>query len=108
MKFPLILYSLNAWIEKEHKALMMDGIYVGIMLIMILYNFFIYISTKDKSYLYYVLYVIFMTLTNLNVKSISFEFLWPYNPELNHYVNLTACLSGIFSILFTMHFLKIR
>ncbi|HEY0750624.1 MAG TPA: 7TM diverse intracellular signaling domain-containing protein, partial [Chitinophagaceae bacterium] len=104
---PLSVYNLNAWIEKEHQILILDGIYLGIMIIMILYNLFIYFAIRDKSYLLYVLYVAFMTLTNMNIKSISFEFLWPNHPELNHYVNIAPCLAGIFSILFANSFLHL-
>ena len=104
---PLAVYNLNAWIEKEHQILILDGIYLGIMIIMILYNLFIYFAIRDKSYLLYVLYVAFMTLTNMNIKSISFEFLWPNHPELNHYVNIAPCLAGIFSILFANSFLHL-
>src|SRR6185503_3293029 len=35
------------------------------------------------------------------------EFLWPSNPVLNHYINIAACITGIFAILFSMSFLHI-
>ncbi|HEY0356134.1 MAG TPA: 7TM diverse intracellular signaling domain-containing protein, partial [Flavisolibacter sp.] len=85
---PLVVHTINSWIEREHHILILDGIYMGVMIIMILYNLFIFLAIRDRSYLFYVLYVAFMTLTNMNIKSISFEFLWPNTPVLNHYVNI--------------------
>src|SRR6476659_268905 len=94
-------------VESEQPKAILYGIYIGIMIIMILYNLFIYLSVRDPSYLFYVLYVAFMTLTNVIDKGIAFEFLWPSYPVLNHYVTIIGCLTGIFAILFAMSFLHI-
>lgn len=106
-EFPLMIYTVSTWIEKEHVNSIMEGAYIGCMVIMILYNFFIYLTIRDKSYLFYILYVAFMTLTNMYLKGLAFEFLWNTAPALNDFVNLAACLGGIFAILFTASFLRI-
>jgi len=59
-----------------------SGIYLGIMLVMLLYNAFIYISTKDKSYMYYVLYLLFVILTQSSIHGYSFQYIWPNFPWL--------------------------
>ena len=105
--FPLMIYTVSTWIEKEHINSIMEGAYIGCMVIMILYNFFIYLTIRDKSYLFYILYVAFMTLTNMYLKGLAFEFLWNTAPALNDFVNLAACFAGIFAILFTASFLRI-
>lgn len=107
LQFPLMIYSLESLAEHEHNSAVRNGLYIGIMIIMMIYNLFIYFSTRDRSYLYYVLYVAFITLTNVIEKGFAFEFLWPSAPSLNHYVNITACLTGIFAILFAVEFLQI-
>ncbi|MFT3747670.1 MAG: 7TM diverse intracellular signaling domain-containing protein [Agriterribacter sp.] len=106
-EFPLMMYTISAWIGNEHVNSILEGAYIGCMVIMILYNFFIYFTIRDKSYLFYILYVAFMTLTNMHLKGLAFEFLWNSAPSLNDFVNITACLGGIFAILFTASFLHI-
>ena len=41
------------------------GIYLGIALVMFFYNLFIYFTTRDKNYLYYILYIVFLALTQI-------------------------------------------
>jgi two-component system NtrC family sensor kinase len=107
LQVPLTLSTMASLVESEQPKAILYGIYIGIMIIMILYNLFIYFTIRDHSYLLYILYVSFMMLTNVTDKGIAFEFLWPSHPELNHYVTIIGCLTGIFAILFAMSFLHI-
>src|SRR5450432_2523779 len=107
LQFPLKLSTLASLVEIEQPKAILYGIYIGIMIIMILYNLFIYIAIRDNSYLFYILYVSFMALTNVTDKGLAFEFLWPSYPVLNHYVTIAGCLTGIFAVLFAMSFLHI-
>ncbi|MEO5947438.1 MAG: 7TM diverse intracellular signaling domain-containing protein [Chitinophagaceae bacterium] len=108
LQFPLTVYTLPALIETEQTNSTFYGIYIGIMIIMVLYNLLIYFSIKSISYLLYVLYVTFMMLTNLIDKGLAFEYLWPAIPEINHYINIFGCLTGIFAIYFSISFLRIN
>ena len=53
------------------------GMYIGLMLAMLAYNGFVYISTKDNSYLYYLLYMLAVLLTQITVSGYAFQLLWP-------------------------------
>jgi hypothetical protein len=55
------------------------GMYIGLMLSMLLYNCFVYITTKDKSYLYYIVYVLAVVITQATLSGYTFQFLWPDN-----------------------------
>ena len=44
------------------------GIYVGIMLVLFLYNIFVFASTRDRNYLYYVLSILALTCTQLSLQ----------------------------------------
>src|SRR5258705_3812251 len=107
LQFPLTLSTQASLIENEQPQAILYGIYIGIMIIMILYNHFMYFSIRDRSYIFYILHVAFMTLTNVTDKGLAFEFLWPAYPVLNHYITIIGCLTGIFAILFAMAFLHI-
>jgi signal transduction histidine kinase len=78
------------------------------MAVMVLYNFFIYLSLRDKAYLYYVLYTFLMTLLNAVVNGDTFKYLWPGVPALNHFIEIITCSVTITSILFAIHFLLTR
>ena len=50
LQLPLTLYTSERFIEKTNKTTLGLGLYFGIMLVMMLYNAFIYLSVRDKSY----------------------------------------------------------
>src|SRR5699024_2385186 len=56
--------QLSLWQEKSTENLLL-GIFIGAIIIMFLYNLFIFFSVKDKSYIYYVVYVASVGLTQI-------------------------------------------
>ena len=64
--------------HREHADyLYMQGIYYGFVLVMVFYNLFVYFSVRDKSYLYYVVYIFAFGLWMIDVNGIGFQYLWP-------------------------------
>ena len=54
---PLNLWSYDAYIEDQPTRLYVLGLIYGVLLGMLVYNLFIYLSVRDRSYLYYILYI---------------------------------------------------
>src|SRR5947199_4825 len=54
---PMTLWKSAGFYAKERDAQIFYGIFYGFLLITLLYNFFIYFSVRQKSYLYYVCFV---------------------------------------------------
>ncbi len=79
MSFPIILQEPSAFTKNAVAEYIILGLYYGILLVMILYNLFIYSSVRDKNYLYYMLYISVYLLTMLSLNGISFQYLWPNN-----------------------------
>lgn len=85
------------------------GIYIGIILIMAIYNLFIYFSTKDNSYIYYVMYIIFVGLSQFTLQGYSFKYLWPNNTWLAQNGGLLIyAASGITTVAFIISFLQTK
>jgi len=53
------------------------GIYYGALLIMLIYNFLLFIVFKDRSYLFYVLFFSTWGLAELAINGLAFQYLWP-------------------------------
>ncbi len=88
---------------------MLSGLYFGIMLVMLLYNLFIYFSIRDKSYLYYVVYIIIIILTQTSLQGFPFQFLWPNIPWMAiHGGFLFPSLVGIAGLAFLHDYLHSR
>ncbi|MFD2873154.1 7TM diverse intracellular signaling domain-containing protein [Mucilaginibacter ximonensis] len=86
---------------------LLSGLFIGAILIMFLYNLFIYFSVKDRSYLYYVIYVASVGLVQIGIKGFTFQYLWPGATgfELKSVI-LFACIGPIAALLFTKIFLS--
>lgn len=56
INLPMYIETENVLAEKDYQRQYFIGIYYGIISVMLLYNLFIYLSLRDLSYLYYVLY----------------------------------------------------
>ena len=85
------------------------GIYTGIMLIMFVYNLFLFIIVKDKSYIFYVFYILFTWLTQISIQGYGLIYLWDASSFLNNYsVVLYSLLGLVFASLFTTSFLNTK
>jgi hypothetical protein len=85
------------------------GIYYGIILIMGIYNLFLFFSTKDSLYLLYILYVIGCAFNSFTEDGLGFQFLWPNHPEWNYYITFftPVFLLSVF-ILYSNAFLELK
>ncbi len=105
---PINIWKPTSFLEKNQQELLLLGLFYGIVLVMIIYNLFLYFSLKMRSYLYYVC-VIFLTLMGkLSINGIGYQFFWPDQPEFNiisttFWVS-TAC---IMIVVFTRSFLDL-
>lgn len=77
MKLPLSLWQEEAYNKQRTAELMIQGGYFGIMAIMALYNLFVYFSLRDKSYLYYVIFVTTFSSWMFIEKGLAFQYIWP-------------------------------
>lgn len=106
---PLILGTNNNIYSDLINRDLFSGIYFGLILVIFLYNLFIYFSVKDKSYLFYVLYILFFGLTQAALFGYSFKFFFPSYPEIhNQSIILFPALAGISAIFFAKDFLRMK
>ncbi|HYX37677.1 MAG TPA: 7TM diverse intracellular signaling domain-containing protein [Oligoflexus sp.] len=83
------------------------GFYVGIMLIMILYNCFLFAATRDISFLWYVLTVFFLHLNVIGLYMTNSDYFGIRNPIFPEKFGLIAKILGtIFLIQFSRVFLR--
>lgn len=107
-QFPLQAGTLKSFYTVDVQRSFFDGIYYGLMLLMILYNLFIYFSLKDASYLYYVAYIFLIAFFSASMDGYAFRYLWPSLPVINLYEDVFAALVGMAAILFATHFLNTK
>jgi signal transduction histidine kinase len=107
IQVPLSLWSQHAYLEAQPGRIYVLGMIYGVLLAMLVYNLFIYISIRDPSYLYYILYIAAFGLYQVSVNGAGVQFLWPDRPWwANVATPLLIGATGLFGCLFTRSFLR--
>lgn len=66
----------TALAETETRHLLF-GLYYGAILALLLYNLMLYVSLRDRVYLWYTLYVAGLGMTFFSINGLSFRYFWP-------------------------------
>ena len=105
---PIYLDTQKNILERNNERNLLFGIYTGIMFIMFFYNLFLFFSIKDSNYIFYVLYVFFVWLTQATLKGYTFQYIWPNSTFLAiQSMYWVPSLVGIAAMLFIFRFLKL-
>lgn len=73
----LRLWRPEALLESIYAEQIALGVYYGIILVMLVYNFFLFVSLRDWSYLYYVGFIAGFGLYQATLNGLTFQYLWP-------------------------------
>ncbi|RZJ49212.1 MAG: GHKL domain-containing protein, partial [Flavobacterium sp.] len=85
------------------------GFYSGIMSIMFVYNLFLYIIIRDRSYLFYIFYIFFTWSTQVSIQGYSSRYFWEQFSFIDDYsIILFSNLALLFASLFTISFLNTK
>lgn len=85
MELPLRLFEYNEFTAADNQRSVIDGIFYGFLIIMAAYNLVLFLNIRDRSYLYYVIYVLSMLLFFMSQKGMLFQYFFPQSPQLHHY-----------------------
>ncbi len=107
---PVRLWTHAAYYEHTHTELILLGAYYGICMVMLLYNAFVFMLLRERSYFDYAMFGLFMSvLWPLSLDGMGVKYLWGNSP---HWVNVSsafaACMTGVLGARFGQNFLKIR
>jgi hypothetical protein len=107
---PIKLGAIRPMVQKVYRETMINGFVVGVMALVALFSFFMYVSLRDWTFLLYTLHVIFSALTLLTFEGYLFDLLWQDMPYMNNGVNssLIRLFTLLTSIAFSVSFLNLE
>ena len=109
MTLPFSVKSSNNYKNTVFDNAFLHGLFYGVILIMIIYNSFLYFSVADRRYLYYAVYVTSYFIYQFSMDGFSFQYFWPgliwWANKCIPVLTGTAC---ILAITFSKHFLNLR
>jgi sensor histidine kinase YesM len=85
------------------------ALFAGIFLSMILYNLFIFLTTRDRIYLLYVCYNFFMAYSQLGLLGFTQHYIFPESPVTDYWIYMiSGSMVGTFGCLFIASYLNIK
>ena len=79
MNAPLYAHTTGHFFNKVSIEQFLLGIYYGILVVMFFYNLFLSVSTHDKNYLVYSVFILCYGFFQLTMNGLAFQYLWPEN-----------------------------
>ena len=103
------LMSAQAFEQHEQRMLLLQGLFFGALLVMMIYNLSIFIITRDRNYLWYSLFVASFSLYQFIQLGFALQWLWP-NALTWHQLSfpLSSAVATLFGILFTYGVLDLK
>jgi len=81
--FPITVWKAETYTESSSSGYLGLGLYYGIMIAMLFYNIFVYSALKERSYLYYLLFILSMLMFAMSFNGHGFQYLWSGFPNFN-------------------------
>jgi signal transduction histidine kinase len=104
LQFPIVLSRLEPLNYYYHKRDIINGLSIGILIAMGLYNLFIFFLVKDRLYLYYCLYVSTSIWTIIHLNGVGL-IIWRGNYFISNLLGIPFVLLAAW--LFTVRFLDV-
>ncbi len=103
------LRSTNWFVYYALNEYFLFGIFYGMILIITLYNFLVFLAIRERKNIYYIIYLLCVAAYAVSLDGIGFQFLWPNSPHWNDYaVGISLYSVIISSLVFTRRFLRTR
>jgi two-component system NtrC family sensor kinase len=107
LQIPIVIAGQETIFEANKIRDFIFGIFAGIMVVMLLYNTFLYVTVRDNTYLYYIIYLATVILTQCSIQGYTFQYLWPNSSFLAQWSPfLFSPMVGVASAYFMRIFLN--
>lgn len=101
--------SVNRFVYYALNEYLLFGTFYGMIIIIALYNFLVYLAIREIKNIYYICYLLSVAGYALSLDGIGFQYLWPQHPHWNNYATGTFLYLLIFwALVFTRKFLSTR
>ncbi len=108
LQLPMSLWQNTAFFLAIGEEDQIHSFYYGVLSVIFIINFFVYVALREKTYLYYALSTLGYLVIISSLRAKTFQVFWPDFPWLhNQSVLVSIPLTLLFSTLFTREFLHI-
>ena len=105
---PVRIASIRKFYESGLPEWIFLGMYFGFTFFLVVYNLFLSVSLKDRTYFYFAVFIALISFLFAIFKGVGTELLWGNHPIFNQFTVVASSLAGAFMIFFTARFLQTR
>ncbi|AEN73540.1 integral membrane sensor signal transduction histidine kinase [Rhodothermus marinus SG0.5JP17-172] len=104
---PIRLHPIDEALAAERSYRVVQGLLAGLLLAMALYNLFLFLVVRERSYLYYVMLTALLALFWLSAAGYLADLFWPIDRAYPHAIDFYLLLgAGLGYLCFTVSFLE--
>jgi len=109
LSMPMILYNFDELIQMTSFEQFVFGFFYGILIIAAILYMFFFFAMRDRTFLYYSLYIVFIGLLQFSIDGYFYQFITPQSGWFSlHAVVIFACIANFFLGRYAQVFLKIK
>lgn len=109
LQFPLALASTTFFASEAQRTLFTSGLYYGLMLMIAIYSFTVWYTSRESGFLYFSLVVVFGSLYTLATQGLAYQYLWPEAPGwANRATGVFSLMANVAGVLFVRSFLNLK
>lgn len=106
LQIPVELWTVEYLVSRQNMEALLWGVYFGVIVALLLYNSFLFISMADVTYGYYVMTLLSIVGLMLSISGLGARYVW-LNADLTRYVlPLSACFTLFWLLCFSLRFLR--
>lgn len=109
VSIPLMLWHPDAFWQNDQVSLGISALYFGLLAGLLLYNLFLYFSTRERQFLVYVCFSASMGVGQLGLTGLGAQFLWTKSLWLAEYApRASLAVTALFAAIFVRGLLETR
>ncbi len=109
MRIELSLWDPRFFVNFVSKEAIIFGIYYGLIIVMIVFNFLLYFIIRERNYLYFICFVAAYLLFQATFNGFGFQYIWPNLPSINEFIMpISIYLTAISMLFFVRSYMRIK
>jgi len=101
LQLPFLLLRDDVFYQKDNNDILFHGISFGFLIVLLIYNLFIYFSIRDINFLFYNIFVFTQIIFQISFFGFGYQYIWGTNP---YFQRLAVAVSSIFALMSTIVF----
>lgn len=106
LTIPLLLHTPESFLKLSYDEQLIFGLFYGLLILAAIIYLFFYVGMRDKSFLYYGIYVIFIGLLQFSIDGLMYQYIMPWGGWLHlRSLILVGILSPFFMSKYAVNYL---